>query len=63
MSVGKLIGAPARTTPLRSALRYSRLKPGGYELEPFVDPITKLEIPGHQQLVPNIYGRALAGAG
>lgn len=59
----EVAGAPARTTPLRSALRYTRLKPGGYELEPFVDPITKLEIPGHSQLVPNAYGRAVAGAG
>ena len=59
----EVAGAPARTTPLRSALRYTRLRPGGVELEPFVDPITKLEIPGHNQLAPNLYGRFLEGTG
>ena len=48
----EVASAPARTTPIRSALRYTRLKSGGVEYEPFVDPITKLEIPGHQQLAP-----------
>jgi len=58
----EVAGPAARTTPLRSALRYSKLR-GGVELEPFVDPITKLEIPGHRQLAPNAYGRLLEGAG